>query len=441
MGSNIDATTYKDLNEMTKAEVIEHLKKTVKPEEGIIPSYIFSHPRVYELEMEKIFLKSWLFVAHESEVPNKGDFVTRWLGGHNVIVSHGADGKIRVLLNVCTHRGMQLCRADSGNQRSFVCPYHGFNFKNTGELAGVPFERDVYGDTLNKDEMGLKEIRHDSYKGLIFATYDNEAESLDDFLGDAKWYLDIALCRTEMEVVGLPQKWTVNASWKLGSDNTISDSYHTLVSHGSIAKLGMVPSGDYSKYGYQIYAGNGHGLNLGMPNPVFAFPEELKDEYKANLSEDQYSVLSNLKNLIMCISPHMMILVSHTEVNGKPVSNTSFRLWQPKGPDQIEITQWQIVEKNASQDWKERSNQANSLTFGVSGIFEQDDGENLTDITQNSKGIYHVKENTVFNYTLGIHKEPTDEFIGPGIAYVDKFNEANSRYFFRNWLDALTKED
>src|SRR5699024_4966076 len=168
MSMNTSQSTYKDLNEMSRAELIQHLKDTVKPEEGIIPSYIFSHPRVYELEMEKIFLKSWLFVSHESEVPNKGDFETRWAGGNNVIVSHGADGKIRVLLNVCTHRGMQLCRADSGNQRSFVCPYHGFNFKNTGELAGVPFERDVYGDTLNKEEMGLKEIRSDSYRGLIF---------------------------------------------------------------------------------------------------------------------------------------------------------------------------------------------------------------------------------------------------------------------------------
>src|SRR5699024_430120 len=279
------------------------------------------------------------------------------------------------------------------------CPYHGFNFKNTGELAGVPHEKGVYGDTLNKEEMGLRKIRYASYRGLIFATYDDEAEPLEEFLGDAKWYLDIALGRADMEVVGLPQKWTVNANWKLGSDNTISDSYHTLVSHGSIAKIGLVPKGDYSKYGYQIYAGNGHGLNLGMPNPVFAFPEELKDEYKQNLNEDQFEVLSNLKNLIMCISPHMMILVSHTDLKGQPISNTSFRLWQPKGPDQIEITQWQIVEKNASDDWKERSRQSNSMTFGVSGIFEQDDGENLTDITQNSKGIYHVKENTVFNYT------------------------------------------
>lgn len=428
------------LNEMTRSELVQHLKDTVKPEEGIIPAYIFSHPKIYELEMEKIFLKSWLFIAHKSEIPNKGDFVTREMGEHSVIVTHGNDGEIHVLLNICTHRGMKLCRADTGNQRSFVCPYHGYNFKNTGDLAGVPYQKEVYGDTLDRSKMGLKEVRHDMYGDLIFATYDEDAIPLDDFLSDIKWYLDLAFNRAEMEVVGLPQKWVVNASWKLGSDNTISDSYHTLVSHGSIAKLGLVPSGDYSKYGYQIYTGNGHGLNLGMPNPEFSFPEELIDENKERLSEDQWGVLEKLKNMIVCVSPHMMILISSMDFKGKQISNTSMRLWQPKGPDQIEITQWQIVEKNASREWKDLSTQANGLTFGPSGIFEQDDTENLTDITQNSKGSYHLQENTSYNYTMGMHKEQVQDFVGPGIVYEDKFNEANARAFFRNWLDQVTEE-
>ncbi|WP_245757931.1 aromatic ring-hydroxylating oxygenase subunit alpha [Alteribacillus iranensis] len=438
--SIIDTGKFPRLEDMTKSELIQHLKETVKPEEGIIPAYIFSHPKVYELEMEKIFLKSWLFLAHKSEIPNKGDFVTRQMGEHSVIVTHGSDGDIHVLLNVCTHRGMKLCRMDHGNEKSFVCPYHGFNFKNTGDLAGVPFQKEVYGDTLDKSKMGLKEIRHDEYAGLIFATFNEEAVPLDEYLGDIKWYLDLAFNRAEMEVQGPPMKWVVNASWKLGSDNTISDSYHTLVSHGSIAKLGLVPSGDYSKYGYQIYTGNGHGLNLGMPNPHFAFPEELTEEYKERLSPEQWGVLEKLKNMIVCVSPHMMILISSMDFKGKQVSNTSFRLWQPKGPDKIEITQWQIVEKNATKEWKELSNQTNSLTFGASGIFEQDDSENWTDITQNSKGAYHLQENTFFNYTQGMHKKPVDDFVGPGIAYENKFNEANARAFFRNWLDQVTAE-
>ncbi|PID14998.1 MULTISPECIES: Rieske 2Fe-2S domain-containing protein [unclassified Sporosarcina] len=429
------------LDEMTRSELIQYLKDTVKPEEGLIPSYIFSHPKVYELEMEKIFLKDWLFVAHKSEIPNIGDFVTREMGGQSVIVTHGADGEIHVLLNVCTHRGMKLCRMDNGNQKNFTCPYHGFNFKNTGDLIGIPFQKVVYGETMDKSKMGLKEIRHDVYADLIFATLNSEAVSLEDFLGDIKWYLDLAFNRAEMEVVGLPQKWNVDGTWKLGSDNTISDSYHTLVSHGSIAKLGLVPTGDYSKYGYQIYTGNGHGLNLGMPNPDgFAFPESLIDEYKERLNEDQYDILKQMKNMIVCVSPNIMILISSMDLKGQKISHTSLRIWKPTGPDSMEISSWMLVEKNATEEWKRLSEQAFTLTFGASGIFEQDDTENFTDITQNSKSPYHLQENIVFNYTMGMHQKPVEDFVGPGIVYKDKFNEANSRAFFRNWLDQITAE-
>ncbi|ARF16062.1 aromatic ring-hydroxylating oxygenase subunit alpha [Sporosarcina ureae] len=429
------------LDEMTRSELIQYLKDTVKPEEGLIPSYIFSHPKVYELEMEKIFLRDWLFVAHKSEIPNKGDFVTREMGGQSVIVTHGADGEIHVLLNVCTHRGMKLCRMDNGNQKNFTCPYHGFNFKNTGDLIGIPFQKVVYGDTMDKSKMGLKEIRHAVYADLIFATLDADAVSLDEFLGDIKWYLDLAFNRAEMEVVGLPQKWNVDGTWKLGSDNTISDSYHTLVSHGSIAKLGLVPTGDYSKYGYQIYTGNGHGLNLGMPNPDgFAFPESLIDEYKERLSKDQYDILKQMKNMIVCVSPNIMILISSMDLKGQKISQTSLRIWKPTGPDSMEISSWVLVEKNATEEWKRLSEQAFTLTFGASGIFEQDDTENFTDITQNSKSPYHLQENIVFNYTMGMHQDQVEDFVGPGIVYKDKFNEANSRAFFRNWLDQITAE-
>ena len=76
--------------------------------------------------------------------------------------------------------------------------------------------------------------------------------------------------------IGAPQRFIIHSNWKIGADNFVGDSYHTMVTHGSIVKLGMVPSATYSKKGYQIYTDKGHGLNLGTPNPDFAFPEELK---------------------------------------------------------------------------------------------------------------------------------------------------------------------
>jgi phenylpropionate dioxygenase-like ring-hydroxylating dioxygenase large terminal subunit len=426
------------LEEMTREEVLRHLNETVRPEEGVIPAYIMADPAIYKLEHEKIFLKTWVLLGHESEIPNNGDYLTRDLAGYSVIVARGQDGKIRVFYNMCTHRGMKLCRADKGNKATFTCPYHGFNFRNTGELIGVPLQQDIYGPgQLDTSKMSLHQAKIGIYRGLIFGTWNDDPQPLDEFLGDFRWYLDIAVGRTEMEVVGPPQRFIVRSNWKIGSDNFVSDSYHTMVTHGSIVQLGMVPSATYSKKGYQVHTANGHGCNIGIPNPDFAFPPELIDEYKANLTPEQFDLLSNLKNLIGTLFPNMSFLVSHTKVKGQLISNTTVRLWKPIAPDKMEVMTWFLVEKNASEDWKRRSREAYVLTFSPSGIFEQDDTEVFTDITAASSGVMPFVKQLTFNYTMGMHREQVTDFPGPGVAYADKFSEANSRNFYRYWLDLM----
>lgn len=430
--------TKKSLEEMTQQETMDYLNETVRPEEGSIPVYVLGDPSVYELEHKQVFLKTWLFIGHESEIPNKNDFMTRDLAGYSVIITRGSDDTIRGFYNMCTHRGMKLCRADKGNKASFTCPYHGFNFKNNGDLIGAPLQKDIYGGRLDKSKMGLNKIRIESYKGLLFGTWNEEAESLSEFLGDFKWYLDILVGRAEMEVLGAPQRFIVHSNWKIGADNFVGDSYHTMVTHGSIAKLGMVPNATYSRKGYQIYTENGHGLNLGTPNPDFAFPEELKEEYQSNLSEEQFNIMSNLKNMIGNIFPNLSFLISHTKVKGQLISNTSVRLWRPIDVDKMEVITWFLVEKNAPEDWKRRSRESFVLTFSPSGIFEQDDTEVFTDITAAASGPMPMLKELTYNYTMGMHRNPVTDFAGPGVVYDDKFSEANQRNFYRYWLDLMS---
>lgn len=425
------------LEEMSRENQLDYLNETVRPEEGVIPAYILGDPAVYKLEHEKIFLKTWLFLGHESEIPNKGDYIMRDLAGYSVIISRGEDGAIRGLYNMCTHRGMKLCRADKGNKAHFTCPYHGFTFKNTGDLIGVPLQQDIYGGNLDVSKMALHKVTIDSYKGLLFGTWSENPQPLSDFLGDFKWYLDIVVGRAEMEVMGPPQRFIVHSNWKIGSDNFVSDSYHTMVTHGSIAKLGMVPNATYSKKGYQAGTRNGHGLNIGMPNPDFAFEESLIPEFKSNLSPEQFEMMSNVKNMIGTIFPNLSFLISHTKIKGQLISNTSVRLWRPIDVDKMEVITWLLVEKNASDDWKQRSRESFVLTFSPSGIFEQDDTEVFTDITAAAVGPMPFLKQLTYNYTMGMHREQVTDFPGPGTVYADKFSEANSRNFYRYWLDLL----
>lgn len=109
----------------------------------------------FDSEMERVFGRCWLFAAHESEIPSPGDYVTRKLGGEDVIVVRDETGDVRILLNSCTHRGNQLCRADMGNSSHFRCSYHGWTFSNKGTLRGVPERKQVFDADFDKSKYNL----------------------------------------------------------------------------------------------------------------------------------------------------------------------------------------------------------------------------------------------------------------------------------------------
>jgi nitrite reductase/ring-hydroxylating ferredoxin subunit len=420
-----------------RSQLISRLRQDVHPAQGQIPAYIFSSPEVYELEMERIFPCCWLLVAHESEIPEPGDYVTRSLGPYPVIVVRGEDGKIRILLNVCRHRGMRVCRTDSGNSADFLCPYHGFNYKNTGELIGVPFEKDSYG-TFDKSQHGLLAMKVDSYHGLIFGAAPGREESLDRFLGGMKWYLDLYVKRATMTVTGPPQRWVVQSNWKLPSENFASDAYHVPNTHACMPSLGLFPNISYAKFGYHIHAGNGHGIGIGtgVSDSPTIWPETLLEQFEKNLSPEQFSILKTVKNAHATVFPNLSFLISSMTYEGQPIYHTTMRVWQPVGYDTIEVASWVLVEKDIPEERKKRAQRAYIHTFGSSGMLEQDDTENWINVTENSRRVSHLPGVT-FNYQMGLGRKPMDSFPGPGEVYECKFHEANARAFYQRWLDLL----
>ncbi|MGZ8490127.1 MAG: aromatic ring-hydroxylating oxygenase subunit alpha, partial [Candidatus Binatia bacterium] len=209
------------------------IKSLVDPEGGLIDRRIFADREIYDLERERIFARCWLYLGHECEIPNPGDFVTRYMGEDPVILARDLNGQLRAHLNMCRHRGNRVCRADRGNTKLFQCSYHGWSYTTDGKLALVPMV-DTFGN-LDRSQWGLVSVAQvDSYKGLIFATFDPEAPPLRDYLGDMAWYLDILLDRREggTEVSG-PQRWVVDANWKTAAENFGGDGYHIASTHGS----------------------------------------------------------------------------------------------------------------------------------------------------------------------------------------------------------------
>ena len=237
---------------------------------GRMPAGLVANAELHALEAERVFGRCWQFLAHETEVPQAGDYVVRYLGGGSIIVVRGEDGEVRAMANSCRHRGTLLCRTEMGNTSHFRCPYHGWTYRNTGALAGVPAQEEVYGVEMDKNEWSLTQVpRLENYGGLIFGCLDENAPPLADYLGDMTWYLDLISKKTQggLEVRGEPQRWIIDSNWKLGADNFVGDAYHTLMTHRSAVELGLAPPDPkFASEPAHISLSNGHGLGvLGVP--------------------------------------------------------------------------------------------------------------------------------------------------------------------------------
>ena len=169
-------------------EVLREAKRALDEESKLLAK-VYNEPSIFEMEAKKIFQKTWVFLAHESEIPWPGDYVLRRIIDDSFIVARDEDGQIHVLFNMCRHRGMQLCRADAGNTSHFRCPYHGYTYKNTGKLNGVPFQKEAYGpEGLDNDEWAMTPApRVDVYEGMIFASLDPDVRPLEEHIGDMGW--------------------------------------------------------------------------------------------------------------------------------------------------------------------------------------------------------------------------------------------------------------
>jgi phenylpropionate dioxygenase-like ring-hydroxylating dioxygenase large terminal subunit len=194
---------------------------------------LYTDPGIFEKEMTKIFEHTWIWVAHESELPKAGSFKSTYVGRQPVIVTKDRRGNINTLLNRCRHRGASVCEQKKGNANGFTCPYHAWSYSLDGKLRGIPYP-EGYEGVVEKDEISLKRLRTESYNGMIFATFNDDAEPLEEFLGDVRLWID----RFTKQGGGYPVKvlgthqFKFKGNWKIQLENT-TDGYHFPIVHRS----------------------------------------------------------------------------------------------------------------------------------------------------------------------------------------------------------------
>ncbi|HUY20501.1 MAG TPA: SRPBCC family protein [Candidatus Binataceae bacterium] len=417
------------------SELVDLDRKTVSPR-------VFVEPSLYELEQERVFGHCWLFVGCESQIPEPGDFITNSMGEERVIVTRDTQGEIHVLVNSCRHRASRVCRIDYGNTRSFTCPYHGWTYDIAGKLVGVPRFKEAYDENFDRSEWGLLEVpRVETYRNLIFANFDPQAESLTSYLGNAKWYLDVIFDRTEGGPVALPgvHRWTVRGNWKVNSEQQCGDNYHPDFLHRSVLESGYLDVSEFrgtapDRRDLEIKCGNGHGfmiLTLGYtrnyPAEAVSYEAAVRAAAKRRLTPEQANLVNDGITYVANIFPNLSIIVT--------LGFASVRVNHPRSPLEHEIWSLTMVDKEAPQTVRDFARDQQNRTFSPSGIFEQDDGEMWMDASQSMRGFYRRRFPLYYGMGAGRGQTRPDR---PGLTHPPN-TEIGVFGFYERWRELMER--
>lgn len=416
----------------------------VSDDAAAISRQVFTDTEVYKLERRYVFGRNWLYLCHDSQLQQPGDFLTTYMGETPVIVARGDDGEIHASVNSCSHRGLPVCRSDSGNAKRFICPYHSWSYSVTGELVAVPQERHI-DQVCDKAALGLKKVpRVASYRGLVFGCFRDDVEPLDDYLGDMRFYLDSFFNRFPggVEVVGEPHKWLLKANWKLPVENQLGDVAHgPYLHHTLLSDSPAVPEID--EYGFNCVPAPGHGAALrlmpadadpaavawGFEGPAaFSGSKELTSyllEVQRRASERIGPVGARIKGLTYGVFPNLSLLWS----------NSTLRVSHPRGPGQVEYWSWWLVPREASDEVRQLLRGNYNMMFGPGGLLEQEDSEVWTQQLIGSQLDY--MDDRPYYYGMGLGEEGEHPEL-PGLVG-SCYNEHYARQFYRRWRSEIER--
>ena len=406
----------------------ERLRRETAPfDAGLVSLEIFVDEDIYKQELGQVFARCWLYLGHESQLRRPGQFLTTLMGEDQMLVVADSSGRPRAFHNSCPFAGGLIARHDEGVTESFECSCHGWSWTIDGQLAGRP-------------DVSLIAIEQlDTYKGLIFGCWDKAAPPLREYLGEAAFYLDILLDRREggTEIIGGAQKWTVDCNWKFAAENFAGDLYHEETAHGSALRAGFRT---FHTIGDSLHVttGGGHGFQIGMfpedaadPFELEWYPEPLQSYYRDTAAEMERR-LGEAPAHRLRVNGHGNIFPNLSIIFTLP----SLRVWHPKGPNQIEVWSWCLVERDAPVEVKQFIARQYSRYFGPNGVLETDDVENWEGATAASMGL--IARRHPFNVQMGLgHERLSEEF--PGLIG-GMYSESNQRAFYQWWRRVVAGE-
>ncbi|MCA3594845.1 MAG: benzoate 1,2-dioxygenase large subunit [Methylobacterium sp.] len=345
---------------------------------------IFTDPEYFELEMKYIWEGNWVYLAHESQIPNNNDYITGYIGRQPIVISRDRNGKLHAFLNACSHRGAMICRHKRGNKSTYTCPFHGWTFNNTGKLLKAKDPDGAgYPESFNKNgSHDLQKLaRFESYRGFLFGSLSDDVVSLEEYLGEARKIIDLIVDQSPegLEVLRGNSQYIYDGNWKLQAENG-ADGYHVSSVHWNYAAttqarkaaagkddIRAMDAGGWAKQGGGFYSYEyGHLLlwtNWSNPQdrPNWERREELTEAFGKARADWMIEKSRNL-----CLYPNVFLMDQFS---------SQIRMYRPISVDKTEVTIYCIAPKGESAEARARRIRQYEDFFNASGMATPDDLE------------------------------------------------------------------
>ncbi|OGB01856.1 MAG: benzoate 1,2-dioxygenase large subunit [Burkholderiales bacterium RIFCSPLOWO2_12_FULL_64_99] len=356
----------------------------------------FTDAELFDLEMKHIFEGNWIYLAHESQIPNVNDYLTTYIGRQPIVITRNKAGELNAVINACSHRGATLARLKKGNKANFTCTFHGWTFNNSGKLLKVKDGNDAgYPESFNKEgSHDLKKVaRFESYRGFLFGSLNPDVQPLTEFLGESTKIIDMIVDQSAdgLEVLRGSSTYTFDGNWKLQTENG-ADGYHVSSVHWNYAAttnhrkqseagdtIKAMDAGSWAKQGGGFYSfENGHMLlwtKWANPEdrPAFKIRDELVEKFGQARAD---WMINHSRNL--CLYPNVYLMDQF---------GSQIRVLRPISVDKTEVTIYCIAPKGESDEARARRIRQYEDFFNATGMATPDDLEEFRACQQGYNGI------------------------------------------------------
>ncbi len=252
---------------------------TERPEESFtLPSGYYLSPDIFELEKQRIFYRSWQYVAPAGALAEQGDYKTLRICDENVFVIRSDDGELRAFYNVCKHRAHELLDGRGRLQNLIVCPYHAWSYSSRGELARAPMSDHRPG--FDRAQFCLRPVRLEVFCGLIFVNLDDHCQPLAELAGDLERdirahlpFFDALRPQPSDIAPALP----IRAGWKVIIDNYV-ECYHCRKAHPDFASI--IDMDSYQTDLFPLWSRQ-YGPDIRIDNS--AYPVDVDQDYQRSV--------------------------------------------------------------------------------------------------------------------------------------------------------------